>query len=63
MMTAFAVHYLKEVTRSQLLSAARNLLTKEKNRLQPLEKSEFMLPLAKVFIKKEIVEVKKGPVY
>jgi hypothetical protein len=60
-MTAFAVHFLKEVSRSQLQSAARKLLTKEeKNRLQPLEKSEFILPLAKAFIMKKVVEIKKG---
>ena len=60
-MTAFAVHFLKEVSRSQLQSAARKLLTKqEKIWLQPLEKSEFLLPLAKAFIKKKVVKIKKG---
>lgn len=59
--TAFAVHFIKEVSRSQLQSASRTLLSgEERNRLQKLEKSEFILPLAKAMINQDIVKVRRG---
>ena len=60
-MTAFAAHFLKEVSRSQLQSAARTLLPdRERKRLQTLEKGELIIPLAKAFLKNNIIHVKTG---
>ena len=57
-MTAFAAHFLKEVSRSQLQSAARSLLPDKERKT--LEKGEFMIPLGKAFLKNDIIHVKTG---
>lgn len=60
-MVAFAVHFIKEVSRSQLQSASRNLLSaEERKRLQSLEKIEFYIPLAKAMVERGIVKVRQG---
>lgn len=57
---AYGEHFIKEVSRIQLLSAVKTLPTEEKKSLQSAEKSEFYLPLGKAFVTKGIVCIKKG---
>ena len=58
---AFGAHFFKDITRSQLESAAKSLLTPdERKALHKAEKAKFVLPLAKALIDREIIKVNKG---
>ena len=60
-MTVFGAHLIKEVSRRQLISAAKNLLSKEERKqLNGAEKSKFIKPLANQFIDRGIVRVRSG---
>ena len=54
---AFGAHLIKEISRTQLLSAARRLLTIEEKRLQTYEKNDFMVPLGREFLERNIVRI------
>ena len=59
----FKETFIKAVTRSQLISAARTLLPKdEAKELRTVDKQKLLVPwpLALAFLKKKIVGVKKG---
>ena len=59
-MTAFAVHFLKEISRTQLLSAAKRLILNiDKKTLQAFDKNDFLIPLGKAFVEREIVKIKE----
>ena len=59
-MTAFAVHFLKEISRTQLLSVAKRLIVNiDKKMLQAFDKNDFLILLGKGFCG-EIVKVMKG---
>ena len=56
---AFEAHFIKEVSIAQLCAAVKSLLSKEERKgLTNAEKSKFLIPLAKVFLSKEIVTFK-----
>ena len=58
-MCAFAAHFIKEVSRAQLCSAAKTLLPREQRRmLNVAEKQKFMKPLAAAFLNKNIVRIR-----
>ena len=58
---AFKETFIKAVTRSQLISAAKSLLSKEEAKeLRTAEKQKLLVPLALAFLKKKIVGVRKG---
>ena len=58
-MEAYGAHFLKEVSRSQLLSAAKSLLPIDQRRnLCGVEKTSLLLPLARAFIMNNIVKIK-----
>ena len=60
-MTAFAAHFLKYISRSQLLSAAKTLLSSgDRKQFHGAEKSHFLVPLGKAFVTKGIVKINKG---
>lgn len=53
--------FIKSVGKQQISAAAKSLLTKEQNKaLKGAEKSKYLPLLAKAFIDKKIVKVKKG---
>ena len=59
-MEAFGVHFLKEISRSQLQSAAKSLLQRASMKeLKGGDKATFLRPLALAFIEKGIVKIKK----
>jgi hypothetical protein len=59
-MTAFAIHFLREISRTQLLSAAKRLIVNaDKRKLQALDKNDFLIPLGKAFVEREIVKIKE----
>ena len=58
---AFGAHFLKNVARNQLKSAAKSLLSpKDGKDLQKAEKHRFIFPLAKAFVNKGIVKIHKA---
>ena len=58
---AFKEAFVKAVTRPQLMSAARSLLSQEEAKdLRKAEKQKLLIPLVLAFLKKKIVGVKKG---
>ena len=58
-MEAYGAHFLKEVRRSQPLSAAKSLLPlAERRSLSGAEKSAMLMPLARAFVINKIVKVK-----
>lgn len=60
-MTAFTAHFLKDISRSQLMSAAKSLLSShDRKQLHGAEKSHFMVPLGKAFVENGIVRIDKG---
>ena len=59
-MAVFGAHFLKEISRTQLLSAAKRLLPQQKKILNSLEKNEFCIPLGRTFEDNHIVQVRKG---
>ena len=59
-MTAFGAHFLKEISRTQLLSAAKRLLSHQKKTLNSLEKNEFLIPLGKALVEHSIIAIRKG---
>ena len=61
-MAAFGAHFLKEITRTQLLSAAKRLLPQQKKTLIGLEKNELFIPLGKAFVDNIIAIRKVAPV-
>ena len=59
--TAFQSHYIKEVTRSQIAGAIKILLSKEERKeLKGAEKAKLLIPLAKAFITKKIIDITEG---
>ena len=57
-MEANGAHFLKEVTRSQLLSAAKRLLpVRERRNLCGAEKTSLLVPLATAFVTNNIVKI------
>ena len=57
-LTAFRVHFLKEISRGQLDSAAKSLLTWDlQHQLKKADKGDFIIPLAKAFIRKGIIKL------
>ena len=60
-MCAFGAHTYRKVTHTQLASAIR-YFTKgdERKMLSKKEKHELVRPLAKVFVKKDIVMIREG---
>ena len=60
-MTAFGAHFLKDISCFQLMSAAKSLLSShDRKELHGAEKSHFMVPLGKAFVKNGIVKINKG---
>ena len=59
-MVAFGAHFLKEISRTQMLSAAKRLLPHQKKTLNSLEKNEFLIPLGKAFVEHSIIAIRKG---
>ena len=58
-MEAYGAHFMKEVRRSQLLSAAKSLLPlAERRSLSGAKKSTMLMPLARAFVMNKIVKVK-----
>ena len=58
---AFKEAFVKAVTRGQLMSAARKLLSKEKAaELRTAEKQKMIIPLALAVLKNRTVGVRKG---
>ena len=51
---------MKEISRSQMASAARFFMSDKKKFFMKAEKYQLVNPLAEVFIKKRIVVVKEG---
>ena len=61
MAEASSVHFIKEVGRSQIMGAAKTLLNKEEwQELKGAEKAKFIVPLAEVLLRKDIVQVTAG---
>ena len=58
--TAFSSHFLKEISRTQLLSAAKILIPQNKKKYSTFEKNDFLLPLGKAFVEKAIVKIREG---
>lgn len=57
-MDAFGAHFLKEVTRSKLLSAAKSLLPiRERRNLCGANKTALLLSLARAFVTNNIVRI------
>ncbi len=53
--------FIKSIGKQQISAATKSLLTKDQNRVQKgAKKSKYLPPLAKAFIHKGIVKVKKG---
>ena len=59
-MVAFGAHFLKEISRTQMLSAAKQLLPLQKKTLNSLEMNEFLIPLGKAFVENSIIAIRKG---
>lgn len=59
-MEAFGAHFLKEISRTQLLSAAKRMLPREKKKYSGYEKSDFLVPLGQAFVESGIVKITKG---
>ena len=59
-MVAFGAHFLKEISRTQMLSAAKRLLPLQKKTLNSLEKNEFLVPLGTAFVEQGIIAIRKG---
>ena len=58
LLTAFGAHFLKEISRSQLESAAKSLLPMTTiQRLKKGDKADFTIPLAEAFLKKGVVKL------
>ena len=61
---AFRAHFLKEVARSQLVSASKSLLASDiRKLLNGADKSQFLVPLAKAFVNWQIVRGTSGGEY
>jgi len=55
------VHYIKEVTCSQIAGAIKILLSKEERKeLKGAEKAKLLIPLARAFIAKKLLILQKG---
>ena len=60
-MSAFGAHNIKEISRTQLASAAKYFLpAQEKKELLKSDKAQYLLPLANAFIKNKIIILSKG---
>ena len=58
---AFEELFIKSIGKQQIAAAAKSLLTKEENRqLKGGEKAKYLPPLAKAFLDRGIVKIKKG---
>ena len=56
--TVFGAHFLKEVSRAQLESAAKSLLPPHiQQQLRKADKGEYVIPLAKAFLRKGIIKL------
>jgi len=62
-MVAFGVHFIKEVSRSQLQSAAKSLLSRDERKKigHGAEKHHFFIPLAKALLHSGIIELSDQP--
>ena len=57
-LTVFGSHFFKEISRSQLESAAKSLLPLDlQHSLKKADKVDFIIPLARAFIRKAIVKL------
>jgi len=60
-LVAFSAHFFKDISRSQLESAAKLLLSpSQQQSLHKAEKIKYVVPLGEAFLAKKIVKVKKG---
>lgn len=59
-MCAFGAHSFKEITRSQLASAAKFFMKDNKKNISKAEKHQLVGPLASVFIDRGILVVRDG---
>ena len=60
----FKETFIKSVTKSQLISAARSLLAKEEvKELRTTEKQKLLVSLALAFLKKKSWELKRDQMY
>ncbi len=60
-MVAFEAHFIKEVSRAQLGAAVKTLLpSKQRKSLYGAEKSKLIKPLAKMFVYKGIIDIRRG---
>ena len=59
-MCAFGAHSFKEISRSQLASAAKFFIKNKKRDMGKAEKMQLVGPLASVFIDRGIVVIREG---
>ena len=60
-MCAFGAHSYKEISRSQLASAAKYFSKgEEKKMMAKAEKQQLIVPLASIFIRENIVTIREG---
>ena len=62
-MCAFGAHSFKEISRSQLVSAAKFYIKNKKRDLGKAEKMQLVGPLASVIIDRGIVVLKEGATF
>ena len=55
LLTAFGAHFFKEVSRSQLESAAKSLIPLKT--IQRGDKRDFIMPLAEAFLKRGVIKI------
>ena len=60
MLEAFGAHFIKEITRAQLMSATKSLIPQKKKKLQNAEKCDLYIPLGRAFVQNGIVHIKGG---
>ena len=57
-LTAFGAHFFKEISRAQLESAARSFLSPgPQQALRKADKVDFIIPLARAFLRRRIVKL------
>lgn len=59
-MCAFGAHSFKEISRSQLASAAKFFIKDKKRDMGKADKTQLVGPLASVFIDRGIVAIREG---
>ena len=61
LLTAFGAHFLREVSRSKLESAAKSILPSDTiHQLKKADKGDFIIPLAEEFLKRGVIELAQG---